>query len=196
MNKNRLEAFSDGMFAIIMTIMILDLKVPAGGTFKDLQTVFPAFFCYLQSFLFVGVYWNNHHHLLHTVKKVNGKLMLANMAILFWLSLIPFVTAWVAQTDFATEAVVVYSIALLLPAFSWQLLQSIAEKTNYWSPELKRILDKQGKVKGTISLVIYASGIPFAYINPYISEGLFLLVSVMWLIPNKEIEKVLWDEKD
>ena len=131
---------------------------------------------------------------MHTVKKVNGKLMLTNMVILFWLSIIPFVTAWVAETDFATEAVVVYSIALLLPAITWLFLQKTAEQANQWSPEVKRIMDKQGKTKGTISLVIYASGIPFAFVNPYISEAMFLLVSVMWLTPNKSLEKVLREE--
>jgi uncharacterized membrane protein len=194
MNKSRLEAFSDGMFAIIMTIMILDLKAPHGGTFKDLEIVLPAFFCYLQSFLFVGVYWNNHHHLLQTVKKVNGKLMLTNMAMLFLLSLIPFVTAWVAETDFASEAVVIYAISLLMPALTWMILQRVARKNSHWSPEVKGILDRQAKIKGTVSLIIYISGIPFAFINPYISEGAFLLVSIMWLIPNKKLEKVLGEE--
>ena len=194
MNKNRLEAFSDGMFAIIMTIMILDLKAPHGGTFKDLETVLPAFFCYLQSFLFVGVYWNNHHHLLHTVKKVSGKLMLANMAILFWLSLIPFVTAWVAETDFAAEAVVVYAIALLLPAITWRILQSVAEKNSHWTREIKRIMDKQGKFKGGISLIIYASGILLHSSIHIFRKALFCLYPLCGSYQTKKLEKVLGEE--
>jgi uncharacterized membrane protein len=193
MNKNRLEAFSDGMFAIIMTIMVLDLKVPHGGTVKDLFSVLPALLCYTQSFLFAGVYWTNHHHLMHTVKKVTGLTIVANMGLLFWLSLIPFVTGWVASCNFAPQAVAVYALLLLIPGFFWNILISIIKKNNPWSNRMEDAMKRQEK-KGYISIVIYAMGVPVAFINPYISEALFLLVSVMWFFPDKNVEKAMETE--
>ncbi len=193
MNKSRLEAFSDGMFAIIMTIMVLDLKVPKGGTIKDLLPVLPTLLCYVQSFLFVGVYWINHHHLIHTVKKVTGTTIVANLGLLFWLSLIPFVTGWVGANDFAPQSVAVYAISLLLPSFAWNLLTSIIKKHNIWSEKMQQAMKGQER-KGYISGCMYASGILTAFINPYISEGLFLLVSVMWFLPDKNIEKAMESE--
>src|SRR6185312_4864436 len=190
MNKNRLEAFSDGMFAIIMTIMVLDLKAPHGGTLNDLLPVAPALLCYIQSFLFVGVYWTNHHHLVHTVKKVTGPTIVANLGLLFWLSLLPFVTDWVASCDFRPQAVAVYALLLLIPGFFWNILISIIRKNNPWSEKLQKAMKRQEK-KGYISIVIYALGILTAFVNPYISEGLFLLVSVMWFIPDKNVERAL-----
>lgn len=190
MNKNRLEAFSDGMFAIIMTIMVLDLKVPHGGTLSDLLPVVPALLCYTQSFLFAGVYWSNHHHLIHTVKKVTGPTILANLGLLFWLSLIPFVTGWVAACNFAPQAVAVYAVLLLVPGFFWNILIHIIKKNNPWSEKMQKAMKRQER-KGYISIFIYALGIPIAFINPYISEGLFLLVSVMWFFPDKNVERAM-----
>jgi len=190
MNKNRLEAFSDGMFAIIMTIMILDLKSPQGGTIHDLLSVLPAFLCYTQSFLFTGVYWSNHHHLINTVKKVTGPTIVANLGLLFWLSLIPFVTGWVASCNFAPQAVAVYAVMLLIPGFFWNILISIIKKNNTWSEKMHTAMERQGK-KGYVSIFIYALGIPMAFVNPFISEGLFLLVSVMWFFPDKNVERAM-----
>lgn len=193
MNKSRLEAFSDGMFAIIMTIMILGLKAPHGGTINDLQTVLPAFFCYLQSFLFVGIYWTNHHHLISTVKKVTGRTLVANLGLLFWLSLIPFVTGWVGVNNFAPQAVAVYAVSLLIPGFAWNILITIIKKNNTWSDKMHHAMLRQER-KGYISIIIYALAIPMAFVNPYISEGMFLVVSVMWFIPDKNIERAIGGE--
>ena len=145
MNKNRLEAFSDGMFAIIMTIMVLDLKVPHGGTINDLMSVLPALLCYTQSFLFAGVYWSNHHHLINTIKKVTGPTIVANLGLLFWLSLIPFVTGWVASCNFAPQAVAVYAVALLIPGFFWNLLNHIIKQNNHWSEKMHQAMKRQAK---------------------------------------------------
>ncbi len=193
MNKSRLEAFSDGMFAIIMTIMILDLKAPHGGTIRDLLSVLPAFLCYTQSFLFVGVYWSNHHHLVHTVNKVNGPTIVANLGLLFSLSLIPFVTGWVAECNFAEQAVAVYAILLLIPGVFWILFMSIIKKNNVWSDRMQTAMNRQEK-KGYASFFIYLSAIPLAFVNPYISEALFLLVSIMWFIPDKNVERAMESE--
>lgn len=190
MNKNRLEAFSDGMFAIIMTIMVLDLKIPHGGTINDLVPVLPSLLCYTQSFLFAGVYWSNHHHLIHTVKKVTGPTIVANLGLLFWLSLMPFVTGWVASSDFAPQVVAVYAALLAIPGFFWIILNHIIRKNNIWSEEMHRAMRRQQK-KGIISMAMYLLGIPMAFVNPYISEGLFLLVSIMWFIPDKNVEKAM-----
>jgi uncharacterized membrane protein len=193
MNKNRLEAFSDGMFAIIMTIMVLDLKVPHGGTIKDLLPVVPSLLCYTQSFLFAGVYWSNHHHLISTVKKVTGPTIVANLCLLFWLSLMPFVTGWVASSDFAPQVVAAYALLLAIPGIFWTILISIIKKNNVWGIQLQHAMKRQEK-KGIISMVIYLLGIPMAFVNPYISEVLFLLVSIMWFFPDKNVEKAMESE--
>jgi uncharacterized membrane protein len=190
MNKNRLEAFSDGMFAIIMTIMVLDLKAPHGGAIKDLTPVLPALFCYIQSFFFVGVYWSNHHHIIHTVKKVTGPMLVTNLILLFWLSLVPFVTGWVAECDFAPQAVATYAVLLLLPGFTWMILVSIIKENNPWSMQMQNAM-RRLQNKGFISTVLYSVAIPLAFVNPYISEALFLLVSVMWFMPDKNVERAM-----
>ncbi len=195
MNKNRLEAFSDGMLAIIITIMVLEIKMPHGHELKDLLLVLPAFFCYVQSFWFIGVYWNNHHHLLHTVKKVNGKIMVLNMLLLFFLSLVPIATNWVSETEFAPVPVAVYAVVLLTCGLGWTALQNFIEKESDWTPPIKKAMDRQTR-KGWISVVLYGAGIPFAFYNPFISEALFVLVAVMWLLPDKNIEKAFSQDRD
>ena len=188
MNKNRLEAFSDGVMAIIITIMVLELKMPKGHELKDLEQILPSFFSYVQSFWFIGVYWNNHHHLLHTVKRVNGKIMVLNMLLLFFLSLVPFATSWVGETDFAPVPVAVYAVVLLVCGMGWTRLQNMIEKYNDWSEEMKAAMHRQS-YKGWASTILYSLGIPLAFVNPYISEAFFVLVAVMWLLPDKRIEK-------
>ena len=182
-----MEAFSDGVMAIIITIMVLEIKMPHGSTLNDLKEILPAFFSYVQSFLFVGVYWNNHHHLIQTVKKVNGRIMVANLMLLFFLSLIPFATNWVGETSFAPVPVSVYAVILMICGVSWNFLQGIIEKTSGWSEPIKKLMDRQAR-KGWISTVLYASGIGFAFVHPYISELLFISVAIMWLLPDKNIE--------
>jgi uncharacterized membrane protein len=188
MNKNRLEAFSDGVMAIIITIMVLEIKMPHGHELKDLVPILPAFFSYAQSFWFIGVYWNNHHHMLHTVKRVNGKIMVLNLLLLFFLSLVPFATSWVSETGFAPVPVAVYAVVLSLCGFGWTRLQNMIEKYNDWSDEMKAAMHRQS-YKGWASTILYGLGIPFAFINPFISEAFFLIVAVMWLLPDKAIER-------
>jgi uncharacterized membrane protein len=188
MNKNRLEAFSDGVLAIIITIMVLELKAPKGGTFHDIKPLVPMFLSYVQSFLFVGVYWNNHHHLFHTVKRINSRILLANMNLLFWLSLVPFATGWVGESNFAPTAVAIYSSLLFINAMAWTLLQWAIEKQGDWSEGIKKTMRRQSQ-KGIISASLYASAIPLAYISPFISEFLLVIVALMWLIPNRNLEK-------
>lgn len=190
MKKGRLEAFSDGMFAIIITIMVLEIKAPHGNSFKDLVEQWPVIFCYLQSFWFVANYWSNHHHLLHTVKKVTGSILVANLNLLFFLSLVPFVTGWVSETDFAKEPVIVYAIALLVPGFAWTILQKLIEKHNPWNEQMKRAMKRQ-EIKAYISVFLYAASIPVAMVNTYISEGLFLLVALVWVFPDRRIEQAM-----
>ena len=192
MNKNRLEAFSDGMLAILITVMVLEMKVPHGHELKDLEAVFPVLFTYVQSFWFIGVYWNNHHHLLNTLKKVNGKIMLANMLLLFVLSFVPFATNWVGETDFAPVPVSAYAIVLVSSGLAWTILQHLIKKTSNWSPLVQQAMSRQDK-KGWISIILYSAGIPFAFINPFISETFFVLVAIMWLIPEKKIEDAFND---
>ena len=193
MKKNRLEAFSDGMFAIIMTIMVLDIKAPHGISFKDLSSTLPTMLCYLQSFWFVGNYWSTHHHILHTVKRVTGTILVANLNLLFWLSLIPFVTGWVSESDFAPDPVIVYAIALLLPGFAWTILQKIIEKHNTWDDNMKVVMKRQ-ETKAYISIALYVAAIPLAFVNTYISEVLFIAVAIIWIIPDKRIEMAMKKE--
>jgi uncharacterized membrane protein len=194
MNKNRLEAFSDGVMAIIITIMVLEIKMPHGNSIKDLAGVLPAFFSYAQSFWFVGVYWNNHHHLLHTVKRVNGRMMVANMLLLFILSLVPFATSWVSETNFAPTPVAVYAVVLVLAGNCWTILQRHIEKSSNWSEAVQKAMNRQSR-KGWVSTILYGLGIPFAFINPYVSEAFFVLVAIMWLLPDKNIEAAFALEK-
>ena len=188
MNKTRLEAFSDGVFAIIITIMVLELKVPHGGELSDLLPLVPTFLSYVQSFLFISNYWVNHHHLMHTAKQVNSGIMLSNMFFLFFLSLMPFCTAWVGENHFAPMTVAIYSVVQLLCAIGYTFLQTAIQKTNVWSDEIKKAIDRSSK-KGILSAVVYVIGIPMAFVNPIVSELLFLAVAVLWIVPDKNIEK-------
>jgi uncharacterized membrane protein len=189
MNKNRLEAFSDGVLAIIITIMVLELKAPKGGTLQDIAPLVPVFLSYVQSFLFVGVYWNNHHHLFHTIRKINSRILLANMNLLFWLSLVPFVTGWVGESNFSPTAVAIYAGLLLTNGIAWTILQGIIKRQQEWSKDMEEAMRVQNR-KGLLSTVLYFSAIPLAYISAYFSEFLLVLVALMWLIPSRKIEKL------
>ena len=191
MHKGRLEAFSDGVIAIIITIMVLEMKVPheAGANLKVLQPLIPVFLSYIMSFIYLGIYWNNHHHLFQTVKQVKGSVLWANSHLLFWLSLIPFVSAWMGENHFALWPVVLYGIVLLGAAIAYFIL-------------VKTLLTVHGKdsvlataigddFKGKISIVFYLSGILLAFIHPLISFAFYTLVAIIWLVPDRRIEKVL-----
>jgi uncharacterized membrane protein len=192
MNKNRLEAFSDGVFAILITIMVLELKVPHGIEFVSLKPVIPVFFSYVLSFIYLGIYWNNHHHMLHTVKKVSGIILWANLHLLFWLSLIPFVTGWMGENNFAAVPVALYGIILLMAAISYYLLQTVILKIHGRDSLLSRAIGKD--IKGKMSPILYTIAIFSTFLNNWIAGAIYVLVAFIWLIPDKRIEKTLSSE--
>lgn len=189
MSKGRLEAFSDGVIAIIITIMILGLKVPQGAGFAELLPLFPDLLSYLLSFVFVGIYWNNHHHLLQAVKQVNGRVLWANLHLLFWLSLIPFVTGWMGVNHFAALPVAAYGVVLLCAGIAYFLLSRSLVALHGENSHLATALGSD--MKGKTSLAIYAAAIVVASVEPFVSCGLYVCVAVMWLIPDRRIERIL-----
>ncbi|KAA5534938.1 DUF1211 domain-containing protein [Taibaiella lutea] len=190
MTKTRLEAFSDGVLAIIITIMVLEIKVPHGTDWNELIKLLPVFFSYVISFLLVGIYWGNHHHLLHTLKHVNSPIILSNLNLLFWLSLVPFATGWMGENHFAPNTIIVYSILLICCGLSYAILQNIIIKSGLAQSEFTDALKKQN-MKVLISFAADLIAIPMAYVNPVISGVLLALQSLIWLIPDKNIEKTL-----
>jgi len=189
MNKNRLEAFSDGVLAIIVTIMVLEMKAPRGAEWDNLSELVPKFISYLFSFIMVWIYWNNHHHLFQTVQKVNGKVLLANGFLLFCLSLQPFVTAWMGENHFARNPVILMTGVLLLSAIAYTILTFTLIKLHGSDSVLRKAIESDKK--GKISTLAYVVAIPLAYIHPLISCGIFGFVAIMWLIPDTRIEKAL-----
>lgn len=189
MTTGRLEAFSDGVFAIIITIMVLDLKVPHSTSFAALRSVVPVFLSYVMSFLYVGVYWNNHHHLLHAAERVNGKILWANLNLLFWLSLAPFTTAWLGENHLAPGPVAMYGIMLLLAGIAYFILTKalIAQHGN--GSNIAKFIGRDRK--GFASVLIYAVSIPVAFLWPAVSCAAYILVLIMWLLPDPRIEKRL-----
>jgi uncharacterized membrane protein len=194
MQKTRLEAFSDGVLAIIITIMVLELKIPHGTEWDALKPVLPSFISYVLSFIYLGIYWNNHHHLLHTVKHVSGSILWANLHLLFWLSLVPFTTGWMGENHFETIPVALYGIMLLMAAISYYILQlQILKKHGGKDSVLARAIGKD--LKGKISPGIYVVAIISAFYNPKIAGMLYVLVAVIWLIPDNRIERILDEER-
>ncbi len=187
MNKNRLEAFSDGVLAIIITIMILEIKVPHEPTFESLKPLLSVFLSYVLSFIYVGIYWNNHHHMLQVVKKVNGAVLWSNLFLLFWLSLIPFATSWIGEQHFAAVPMSVYGFILLMNAISYTILQNKIIQLEGKDSILSLAVKKD--VKGKISVACYILAIPLAFVSPWISGFLYSLVALIWLIPDVRIEK-------
>ena len=189
MSKGRLEAFSDGVLAIIITIMVLELKVPHGTEIADLQPLFPVFVSYLLSFVYIGIYWNNHHHMLHAASKVTGGILWANQHLLFWLSLVPFVTAWMGENHFAATPVALYGVILFMAACAYFILARAL--ASHHGPE-SRIARAIGEdFKGKISVAIYAIALLLAFYLPAAAGVLYALVAIMWLVPDRRIEKVL-----
>jgi uncharacterized membrane protein len=189
MGKTRLEAFSDGVIAIIITIMVLELKIPHGADLEALKPMIPVFISYVFSFVFVGIYWNNHHHTLHAVEKVNGKILWANMHLLFWLSLIPFVTNWMGENEFAARPVAVYGFVLLMCAVAYTML--VLALIDHHGAESTLAKAIGSDVKGKISLLFYVIAIPMAFFNNWIALGLYASVAIIWFIPDRRIENVL-----
>ncbi len=189
MNKGRLEAFSDGVLAILITIMVLELKVPHGTDLEALRPLLPVFLTYVLSFVFLGIYWNNHHHMLHAAQRINGKILWANLHLLFWLSLVPFVTGWMGENHFAPLPTAVYGLVLLLAAIAYTILQNLIVAQQGAGSKLAEAVGKD--VKGKISLVLYLVAIPSAFVHQWIADGIYVLVVLMWLIPDKRIESRL-----
>ena len=189
MNKNRLEAFSDGFIAIIITIMVLEMKVPHGVSLKTLLPMIPVFLSYVLSFLYLGIYWNNHHHMLHTLQKVTGAILWANLHLLFWLSLVPFVTAWMGENHFAAVPAALYGVVLLLAAIAYFILQQRIIASQGSASLLKKAIGSDWK--GKLSPVLYAIAIPAAFRWRWISLSLYVFVALMWLIPDRRIENLL-----
>jgi len=189
MKKERLLAFSDGVIAIIITIMVLELKVPHGAEWAALTKLVPVFLSYVLSFIYIAIYWNNHHHLMHTVTRVNGLILWANTHLLFWISLIPFATGWMGENHFAPLPTAVYGAALLMPALAYYLLQMAIVRTQGTNSALAKVLGSD--IKGKISPVLYIAAIALAFVSPWISCGIYVLVALMWLIPDSRIEKAI-----
>jgi uncharacterized membrane protein len=186
MPKERLAAFSDGVIAIIITIMVLELKVPHGADWSVLAKLLPAFLSYVLSFVYIAIYWNNHHHLLHTVSKVDGSILWANTHLLFWLSLIPFATGWMGENNFARYPTALYGVALLMPAIAYYILQRVIIRSHGNDSHLARAIGKD--FKGKISPALYAVAIVLAFFIPWISYTIYVLVALMWLLPDRRIE--------
>ena len=190
LGKNRLEAFSDGVIAIIITIMVLELKVPHGGEdLAALRPLLPVFLSYVLSFIYVGIYWNNHHHLLHAVKHVNGSALWANLHLLFWLSLTPFVTGWMGENHFPPVPVALYGFVLFMAGLAYSNLVRVLVKHHGEDSTLARAIGSDGK--GKISLAAYLSAIPLAFVDARISMVLYFAVAALWFIPDQRIEKVI-----
>ena len=189
MNKGRLEAFSDGVLAIIITIMVLEMKVPHDPTFEGLIPIIPVFISYLISFIYLGIYWNNHHHLLHSIKKVSGGVLWANLHLLFWLSLVPFVTGWMGENHFAPATMTLYGFVLLMAAISYWILAHTLMRQHGKDSLISQALGND--IKGKISIVIYISGIVVAFFNHSISAGLYVFVALKWLVPDTRIDKAI-----
>ncbi len=190
MKKGRIEAFSDGVIAIIITIMVLELKVPHGASIEALQPLFPVFISYILSFTFIAIYWNNHHHLFQAVEKVNGNILWANMHLLFWLTLIPFVTAWMGENGFAGWPVALYGLDLLFSGIAYYILSLTIVAYHGKSSTIAMALGSDAK--GKLSLVIYAIAVPLSFAQSWVSFALYVTVAIMWLIPDKRIEKTLF----
>ncbi len=190
MNKNRLEAFSDGVIAIIITIMVLEIKTPHDTSWMALREQLPVFFSYLLSFVFIGIYWGNHHHLISALSHVNAAIIWSNMNLLFWLSLIPFATGWMGENRFAQNTVILYAVLLLVCGLSFTILQICVERVTKNNPKLVLALSRVMQ-KSVFSVVCYSISIVLAYYNTLFSAIIFCIVAIRWLIPDKNIEKAI-----
>jgi uncharacterized membrane protein len=189
MSKGRLEAFSDGVVAILITIMVLEFRVPHGADWAALRPLVPVFMTYVLSFVNLGIYWNNHHHMLHAADRINGKILWANLHLLFWLSLIPFTTGWMGENHFASLPTAVYGVVLLLAAIAYTILQHAIVTHQGADSKLAAAIGKDTKSK--LSLVCYVLAIPLAFIYQWLADALYVFVALMWLIPDRRIEAKL-----
>jgi len=187
--KGRLEAFTDGVMAVIITIMVLELKVPEGADLPALQPLLPVFFTYLLSFVYLGIYWNNHHHMLHATDRINGAILWANLHLLFWLSLVPFVTGWMGENHFEAVPTAVYGTVLLCAGVAYYILQTMLVRAQGPGSKLARAIGWDWK--GKLSPLIYAAAIPLAFVNELIADALYITVALIWLVPDRRIERRL-----
>ena len=187
MNRARLEAFSDGVFAILITIMVLELKIPHGADWTALHAALPEFLLYTLSFVFLGIYWTNHHHLFHTVEHVTGGILWANLLLLFWISLVPFVTAWVGENPLASLPAASYGAVMLLSAWAWVFLQNRIIRHHGPQSQLAQAIGRDAK--GWVSQIGYLLAIPLAFVHPWIADALYAGVALMWIIPDRRIER-------
>lgn len=192
MKTARVEAFSDGVIAILITIMVLELKVPHGETVDTLVPLWPVFLSYLLSFVYLGIYWNNHHHMLHVTERVTGAILWANLHLLFWLSLVPFCTGWMGENHFAPHTVALYGVVLLMAAIAYYILQSLIIRAQGPGSLLRKAVG--GDWKGKLSPVLYLAAVALAFKAPWASLGIYALVALTWLIPDRRIERVLGAE--
>jgi uncharacterized membrane protein len=189
MGKNRMEAFSDGVLAIIITIMVLEMKVPHGDDFAALRPLLPVFLTYVLSFIYLGIYWNNHHHMLHVTQHVSGAILWANLHLLFWLSLFPFVTGWMGENHFAVMPTVLYGVILLMAAVAYWILQQAIIARHGRESLLAEAVGRD--LKGKLSPVLYVIAIFSAFFAPWVAGALYVLVAALWLVPDRRIERVL-----
>jgi uncharacterized membrane protein len=189
MTKGRLEAFSDGVIAILITIMVLELRIPEGADWAALQRVLPVFLTYVLSFVVLGIYWNNHHHMLQAADRVNGRVLWANLHLLFWLSLLPFVTGWMGRNHFAPLPTAVYGVVLLLAAIAYTVLQATIIAAHGPHSRLGSAVGSDRK--GKVSMLLYVAAIPLAFVNQWMSDALYVTVVLMWLVPDRRIESTL-----
>ncbi|MES2332193.1 MAG: TMEM175 family protein [Bacteroidota bacterium] len=193
MGKGRLEAFSDAVIAIIITIMVLEMKVQHGDDFATLKPLLPVFMSYILSFIYIGIYWNNHHHLMHVTHKINGKVMWANSHLLFWLSLMPFASGWMGENHFATLPTALFGVILLMAGVAYYILAQCLIRLHGKDSTLGKAVGNDRK--GIISVVIYAAAIGLSLLNPWISVGLYGVVAIIWLVPDRRIELKLMEEE-
>jgi len=194
MGKSRLEAFSDGVLAIIITIMVLELKVPHGDSFANLAPLLPVFLSYVLSFIYIGIYWNNHHHLLNTANRVSGGVLWANLNLLFWLSLFPFVTGWMGENHFGPLPSAIYGFVLLMASLSYFLLQNRIIAAGGPDSVLRQALGSDWK--GKTAPILYATGIGASFWVPWLGQAIYVLVAFMWLVPDRRIERAIQDNHD
>jgi uncharacterized membrane protein len=194
MNKTRLEAFSDGVLAIIITIMVLEMKVPHGEDLAALKPLLPVFLSYVLSFAYIGIYWNNHHHMLHITHRVSGGVLWANLHLLFWLSLLPFVTGWMGENHFAPLPTALYGVVLLMAGAAYWILAHAIINSEGSDSLLARAIGRD--LKGNLSVLIYAVAIPLAFVSQWLAQALYVAVALMWLVPDRRIERVLAEKKE
>lgn len=189
MTKTRLEAFSDGVIAIVITIMVLELKVPHGTDLAALRPLLPEFLAYVLSFVYLGIYWNNHHHLLHATSRISGAVLWPNLHLLFWLSLVPFATGWMGENHFAPVPTAVYGVVMLMAAVAWTILQAAIIRHDVPHSKLKAAVGSDWK--GRLSAALYVAAIPLAFVHQLIAGAIYVIVALMWLVPDRRIERRL-----